>query len=110
MPDRVEIHIYRGRLPQAPFFKWLQAQKDRRTVAIIQARLNRLRLGNFGDSKSVGAGVEELRIDYGPGYRVYFGRSGGKVIVLLCAGNKSTQGKDIEKAQEFWRDYLNDED
>jgi putative addiction module killer protein len=110
VPDLIEIRVYQRRLSQAPFFKWLHAQKDKRTVAIIQARLNRIRLGNFGDCKPVGSGVEELRIDYGPGFRIYFGRSGGRIVVLLCAGNKSTQSKDIETAQEFWSDYLNDKD
>jgi putative addiction module killer protein len=79
-------------------------------VAILQARLNRIRLGNFGDSKPVGDGVEELRIDFGPGYRVYFGRDGQTVIVLLCAGSKQTQSKDTETAKAFWRDYLDDKD
>jgi putative addiction module killer protein len=64
----------------------------------------------FGDSKSVGDGVEELRIDLGPGCRIYFGRDGKTVIVLLCAGSKQTQSKDIETAKAFWRDYLDDKD
>jgi putative addiction module killer protein len=67
-------------------------------------------LGNFGDSKPVGGGVEELRIDLGPGYRIYFGRDGKTVVVLLCAGGKSTQSRDIETAKAFWRDYLDDKD
>jgi putative addiction module killer protein len=103
--ELVEIRIYRGNLPQAPFSKWLAAQKDLRAVAIIQARLNRLRAGNFGDAKPVGEGVEELRIDFGPGYRVYFGRDGKTVVILLCAGSKRTQDKDIDTAVRLWRDY-----
>ena len=78
-------------------------------MAIIQARLNRVRLGNFGDARALGGGVEELRIDYGPGYRIYFGRDGQTVVVLLCAGDKQSQRHDIETAKAYWRDYLNDE-
>ena len=65
--------------------------RDARAVGIVRARLNRIRLGNFGDCKSVGGGVEELRIDFGPGYRVYYGREGSLVVVLLCGGSKRTQ-------------------
>ena len=72
---------------------------------MVRARLNRIRLGNFGDCKPVGAGVEELRIDFGPGYRVYFGREGQLVVVLL-GGTKRTQAKDIPRAQGYWKEYL----
>ncbi len=65
----------------------------------ITARLKRVEYGNVGDAKSVGGGVSELRIDYGPGYRLYFTRRGFEVIVLLCGGNKSTQAQDIKAAQ-----------
>jgi putative addiction module killer protein len=67
-------------------------------------------LGNFGDSKSVGGGVEELRIDFGPGYRVYFGRDGQSVVILLGGGSKQTQSKDIQRARALWEDYLNGKD
>jgi putative addiction module killer protein len=80
--------------------------RDGRTVGIVRARLNRVRLGNFGGCKSVGRGVEELRIDYGPGYRIYYGRQGPLVVVLLCGGDKSTQARDILTAQKYWKDYL----
>jgi putative addiction module killer protein len=62
-------------------------------------------LGNFGDVRSVGDGVQELRIHFGPGYRVYFGRVGDAVIILLCGGDKGSQDRDIERAQEYWRDH-----
>ena len=65
----------------------------------------RLRLGNFGDSKSVGEGVLELRIDHGPGYRIYFGRDGSDVVILLLGGDKRSQSKDIETARVYWADY-----
>ncbi len=64
-----------------------------------------VRLGNLGDYKSVGKGVYELRIDYDPGYRVYFRKIGLTIVLLLCGGDKSTQEQDIRKAQEYWRNY-----
>jgi putative addiction module killer protein len=73
----------------------------------IRARLDRVEAGNLGDYKVVGKGVGELRIDYGPGYRVYFGQLGTTVIVLLCGGDKSSQDEDIRQAIEYWTDYGN---
>lgn len=70
------------------------------------ARLERLETGNFGDCKGVGGGVSELRIDWGPGYRVYFGRDGQTVIVLLCGGDKRKQDADIRKAVELWQEFV----
>ena len=80
--------------------------RDARAVGVVRARLNRIRLGNFGDCKSVGGGVEELRIDFGPGYRVYYGREGSLVVVLLCGGSKKSQARDIVTAQRQWKEYL----
>jgi putative addiction module killer protein len=80
--------------------------RDARTVGVVRSRLNRIRLGNFGDCKSVGGGVEELRIDFGPGYRVYYGREGALVVVLLCGGSKKSQARDIVTAQRQWKEYL----
>jgi putative addiction module killer protein len=71
----------------------------------VRVRLDRLRLGNMGDCKPVGSGVQELRIDFGPGYRVYLGQDGKNLILLLCGGDKSTQAKDIQAAHEYWTDY-----
>jgi putative addiction module killer protein len=73
---------------------------------VLCARLNRVRLGNLGDCQSVGGGVHELRIDFGPGYRVYYGRQGLLVVVLLCGGTKRTQARDIVTAQAYWKEYL----
>ncbi|MFN6470827.1 MAG: type II toxin-antitoxin system RelE/ParE family toxin [Nostoc sp. SerVER01] len=87
------------------FDEWLDTLRDRRAKAKIRARLDRVEDGNLGDCKSVGEGVWELRIDYGPGYRIYFGQEGITVIILLCGGDKSTQEQDIVKAQEYWKDY-----
>ncbi|NJO12782.1 MAG: type II toxin-antitoxin system RelE/ParE family toxin [Gammaproteobacteria bacterium] len=78
---------------------------DVRTCARIAARLERLTDGHFGDWKSIGGGVYELRVDAGPGYRVYYGRDGAAIILLLCGGDKSTQRRDIERAHAYWKDY-----
>jgi putative addiction module killer protein len=83
------------------FGEWIAELNDRRAAARIAARIDRVRQGNFGDSKSVGGGVSELRIDYGPGYRVYFTRKGQEVVVLLCGGDKSDQQSDINKAKDL---------
>ena len=82
--------------------------KDKRAAARIQMRLDRLADGNSGDVKPVGSGVSELRVDVGPGYRVYYQQRGDVLIVLLCGGDKSTQQRDIEKAYEIakeWKDH-----
>lgn len=81
------------------FASWLAHLRDERARARIAVRMRRLSLGNFGDVKPIGGGVGELRIDYGPGYRLYFVRRGETVIVLLCGGDKRTQTVDIEAAK-----------
>jgi len=83
--------------------KWFKTLKDRKARARIDIRIKRISLGNLGDVKSVGKGVFELRIDYGPGYRVYFVERNRIRIILLAGGKKSTQNKDIKKAQELAR-------
>lgn len=93
-----------------PFFDWFDSLPDRRAKAKIRARLDRVEAGNFGDCKSVGDGVFELRIYYSSGYRVYFGQEGSAIIILLCGGDKSTQEKDINKAKEYWEDYRSRDD
>ena len=87
-----------------PFRKWLSTLRDVRARAKIRIRLNRIRLGNFGDAKSVGDGVSELRIPYGPGYRVYFALTSDTDVLLLCGGDKSTQKRDVRKAKNYWAD------
>ncbi len=99
------IKIYVTVQGREPFTEWLRRIEDVRSRAVIRARLNRIRLGNFGDCHSVGDGVYEFRIDYGPGYRIYFGRLGAKMILLLCAGSKRGQQKDIERAKLYWKAY-----
>jgi putative addiction module killer protein len=85
-------------LKSATFDAWFSGLKDRQAKARIAARIDRLSLGNAGDVKSVGSGVSEIRIDYGPGYRVYFTQRGPVIIVILCGGDKRTQAADIKRA------------
>ena len=91
----------------ATFSKWLSKLADSRAKAKVMVRIDRLAAGNPGDVRPVGKGISEMRIDYGPGYRVYFINRGKVVVVLLCAGTKGTQQTDIERATEIaqqWRD------
>lgn len=83
------------------FVKWESRLKDKRAKTIIASRLMRLAEGLLGDVEPVGGGVSELRIHYGPGYRVYFQRKGNLLIVLLCGGNKNSQARDIATAKEL---------
>lgn len=101
----VELRIYQTAGGRHPFTDWLENLKDRIGAAAVMSRLNRLRAGNFGDAKALGNGVFELRVDFGPGYRVYFAKPGRAIVVLLCGGDKSTQSKDIHKAEGFQADY-----
>lgn len=95
-------------LRSASFDRWLGKLKDRRAVARILVRIDRLALGNPGDVRSVGGGVSELKIDYGPGYRVYFAQRGQALVLLLCGGDKSTQSADIDTAQRIATEWRND--
>ena len=90
----------------ATFNDWISGLRDRRAVVRIAARLDRLATGNPGDVEPVGQGVSELRINYGPGYRVYFMQRGPVLVILLCGGDKSTQERDIKQAKalaESWK-------
>lgn len=86
------------------FADWFRRLRDQRARARIIGRLDRVVLGNLGDHRSIGEGVFELKIDYGPGYRVYFARRANTVVILLCGGDKSTQDRDIRKAQALARE------
>lgn len=86
------------------FRTWLGGLRDGRAKARVAERLRRLTLGSFGDTKSVGDGVSELRIDYGPGYRVYYTRRGQVVVILLCGGDKGSQDRDVRRAKELARE------
>jgi putative addiction module killer protein len=94
-------------IKSATFDRWLSDLRDRNAKSRIEARIRRLSLGNPGDVKPVGEGVSELRIDYGPGYRVYYQRRGMLIAILLCGGDKSTQDQDIVQAKAIaaqWKD------
>jgi putative addiction module killer protein len=100
-----EVVAFRLADGRVPFDEWLDDLNDAKAVARILARLARVRLGNLGDCKSVGEGVSELRVDYGPGYRVYFGQQGRTLVILLCGGDKRTQNRDIRLAKQYWQQF-----
>jgi putative addiction module killer protein len=86
------------------YYNWFESLRDRQARACINARIRRLSLGNVGDVKPIGEGVSELRIDFGPGYRVYFVQRGQTLVVLLAGGDKCTQDRDIKKALKMARE------
>lgn len=88
-----------------PVRAWLDGIKDKMTQAIIYKRIRQAGLGNFGKTRSLSSGVHELKIDYGPGYRVYYGIYNDEIILLLMGGNKRTQQTDIEKAKSYWKQW-----
>ena len=100
-----EVVAFRAKDGQVPFEVWLDDLDDKRAVARVLARLARVRQGNLGDCKSIGEGVSELRVDYGPRYRVYFGQRGQTLVVLLCGGDKRTQDRDIRLAKQYWQEF-----
>jgi putative addiction module killer protein len=100
-----EIVFYVTPDDQCPFEHWLETLRDRQARARIKKRLDRVELGNLGDFKSVGEGVLEFRVDYGPGYRIYFSQVENLIILLLCGGDKSTQSQDISRAKQYWTDF-----
>lgn len=100
-----KLVIYRRPNGKLPYLEWLESLKDTRTQDRIESRVDRLTLGNFGDHRSVGEGVMELRLHFGPGYRVYFAEDGDTIVVLLLGGDKSSQSRDIERAKEFLENY-----
>jgi len=103
--EQKQVEIYLDRNGAAPYSIWIKGLTDLKGRAKIRERITRLRLGNMGDCESVGEGVSELRIHYGPGYRVYFGQDGKKIVVLILGGSKRTQKKDIKTAKVLWKDY-----
>jgi len=100
-----EVRRYQTADGKTPLTDWLDELRDGQTRARILARLDRLQAGLLGDWDTVGEGVYELRIDFGPGYRVYYGQEGKSLILLLCGGDKRTQAKDIKRAHAYWKDY-----
>jgi len=102
-PRRVLKYVTEG--GRCPFDDWFDSLKDKRSQAIVATRVNRIVQGNFGQCRKLEDGIWEFKIDYGPGYRVYFAEDGDTVVLLLCGGDKSTQPKDIVRARECWSDY-----
>ncbi len=102
----VKIIYYQTNTGKEPFIEWL-LKLDSFNQAIIDTRLKRVTLGNYGDCKLLKGvnGVWELRVDVGSGYRVYFGKDGGTIVILLLGGDKKSQERDIVKAQNYWLDY-----
>ncbi len=100
-----EIQYYRTSDGQRPFIEWLESIRNVNTQARIQAQLERLEDGNFGDCQPVGEGVFELRIHFGAGYRIYFGQVDNTIVLLLCGGDKSSQTRDIQRAKIYWQEY-----
>jgi len=103
--SEIEIRHYVSRAGKDIFDEWLTELADVRAQAKVATRINRLAAGNFGDCKALRQGLYELRIDWGPGYRVYFTMNGRACVLLLCGGDKRKQSSDIERALECLKDY-----
>ena len=101
----IEVLRYQAGDGSVPLTDWLHSLRDKRVHAKILVRFKRLEAGNFGDCEPVGDGVLELREHLGAGYRVYFGRHGQTIVLLLCGGTKKTQVADINTAKEYWADW-----
>ena len=101
----IEVFRYRTASGAEPVSEWLDSLRDERAQAKVRIRIMRLAAGTFGDAEPVGEGVFELREHLGAGYRVYYGRHGQTVVILLCGGTKKTQGADIKTAKEYWIDW-----
>ena len=100
----IDVLLYEQENGRSPFADWF-ADLDRQAAAKVTIAIERLRHGNFSNVKGVGAGVQEYRIDWGPGYRLYLGRDGEKLVLLLTGGTKRRQDADIERAKELWTEY-----
>jgi putative addiction module killer protein len=100
------LEIYQEPGGKEPFIEWLESIKDRKTRSRIITRLDRLEVGNPGNYRHVGEGVFELKLQFGPGYRIYYGEDGPVIVILLIGGDKSTQSGDIKKAISYWKSYM----
>ena len=101
----IELRRYQFEDKRVPVTEWLSDLRGVRARAQIEVRLRRISAGNFGDCKTVGDGVSELRVDVGAGYRVYYGKHGQELVILLCGGDKGTQQADIAIAKTYWIDW-----
>ncbi len=100
-----EIEFYTTQNGRTPFTEWFETLRDQKTRTRIRKRLQRLEDGNLGDCSSVGDGVYELRLHFGPGIRVYFGIDSNRIVIILCGGDKSSQQRDINRARTYWLEY-----
>ena len=100
----IKIREYIDAYGRSPYAKWFDGL-NARAAAKVATALVRMEQGNLSNAKGIGAGVSEYRVDFGPGYRVYFGKDGDTLVILLGGGAKTRQGKDIEAAQSLWREY-----
>ena len=105
MTNAKTIIVYRTAAGKEPFTDWLNNLRDPATRRRILKRLLRLEQGHYGDFRSVGGGVNELRFFFGAGYRVYFAEDGDTLVILLCGGDKSSQRRDIQRAKAYWQEY-----
>ena len=103
-PHPRELQIYQNPNGREPFTEWLES-RDQKTQERIEALLDRLVDGNFGDCKPVGEGISEIRLHFGAGYRIYFGEVENTIVLLLCGGDKSSQTRDIKRAKTYWHEY-----
>ena len=101
----IELVFYEQGDGRCPFNEWHSNLRDKKAQARIVMRLHNVEVGNLGDCASVGEGVLELRVHVGAGYRVYCGRSGTRLVILLCGGDKSSQSRDIQRAKEYWANW-----
>ncbi|WP_226702110.1 type II toxin-antitoxin system RelE/ParE family toxin [Microbulbifer elongatus] len=99
------INEYTDEHGKSPYADWLRELRDPKAKAKVIMQVDRMELGLFGDSQPIGAGLSELRIHYGPGYRVYYGKEGQQIYLLLCGGDKSTQSSDIQQAKIYWQEH-----
>lgn len=99
------ILAYEDEHGNEPYTEWFTRLRDAQSKARIEIRLKRLAAGLYGNCEPVGEGVSELRMFFGPGYRVYFGEEADNIVILLCGGDKSTQKQDIKTAKDFWKEY-----
>ena len=99
------INEYTDEKGDSPYADWLERLRDSGAKAKIMIRVDRMELGLFGDVEAIGEGLSELRIHYGPGYRIYYGKEDEQIYLLLCGGDKSSQKKDIKLAKRYWQDH-----
>lgn len=103
--DPKQVIFYADENGNEPFQAWINSLRDKQGRRRIIRRLFRVQQGNYGDVKPIGKGLSELRLFFGSGYRVYFGEDAGNIIVILCGGDKDSQGRDIENAKAYWKEY-----